>query len=71
MRPSQEPRQRSVRLSKDPEAERARRVYRQSLATGIPLTDRTLAEKFGKSRSWGKTRIREVEAGPTLTAQAR
>jgi hypothetical protein len=68
---SQEPRQRPARISKDPEAERARRVYRQSAVAGTALTDRALAEKFGKSRSWAATRIREAEAGPKLTAQAR
>jgi hypothetical protein len=69
--PSEEPPVRSVRLIKSPEAERGRAEYRKSTRQGQPLSDRALGAKFGKSRTWGANRIREVEEGPALTAQAR
>jgi hypothetical protein len=62
--PAREPRQRAMRISKDPLAEKARAEYRKSVRQGQPLTDRALAEKFKRSRTWGATRIREAEAGP-------
>lgn len=72
--PSQEPpaesEPRPVRLVKSHEAERGRAEYRKSQRQGQPLSDRALAAKFGKSRTWGANRIREVEEGPALTAQA-
>lgn len=68
--PSEEPQPRPVRLVKSPEAERGRAEYRKSQRTGQPLSDRALGAKFGKSRTWGAARIREVEEGPALTAQA-
>jgi len=71
VKPAPEPRQRPVRISENPEARRARSEYRKSLSQGQPLSDRALGAKFGKSRTWGASRIREVEEGPALTAQAR
>jgi len=69
--PPEEPQPRPVRLVKGPEAERGRAEYRKSVRQGQPLSDRALGAKFGKSRTWGASRIREVEEGPALTAQAR
>lgn len=37
----------------------ARNTYRAAQAEGIPLTGKELAERFGRSESWGRTRIRE------------
>jgi hypothetical protein len=68
--PPEEPAARPVRLVKGPEAERARAEYRKSARQGQPLSDRALGAKFGKSRTWGANRIREVDEGPALTAQA-
>ena len=70
-KPAKEPRPRAVRISEDPEAKRARSEYRKSVNQGQPLSDRALAAKFGRSRTWGANRIAEVEEGPALTAQAR
>jgi hypothetical protein len=70
-KPAKEPRPRAVRISEDPEAKRARTEYRKSVSQGQPLSDRALAAKFGRSRTWGANRIAEVEEGPALTAQAR
>jgi len=48
-------------------AEAARKEYRRSLADAEagrarkPLSDRALGAKFGKSRTWGASRIAEVE----------
>lgn len=69
-RPSAEPRQRTARLSKDPDAEKARAAYRKSVRQGHALSDRALGEMFGRSRTWGAGRIREAEAGPKLAAGA-
>lgn len=55
-----------VKASGDPEAEAARSAYRKSKRTGSPLTDRALGELYGRSRTWGASRIREVEGGPKL-----
>jgi hypothetical protein len=52
------------------DAERGRAEYRKSVRQGQPLSQRALGDKFGKSRQWGADRIREVEEGPALTAQA-
>lgn len=38
---------------------RARQAYRAALAEGVPLTGKELAARFGRSASWGRTRIRE------------
>lgn len=65
-KPSAEPRQRRARTDKSPEAERARAAYRKSARQGEPLSDRALGEMFGKSRTWGASRIAETEAGPRL-----
>jgi hypothetical protein len=69
--PSDKPQPRPVRLVKSHEAERGRAEYRKSVRQGEPLSQRALGAKFGKSRQWGADRIREVEEGPALTAQAR
>ncbi|GAB3718730.1 DUF2637 domain-containing protein [Nocardiopsis nanhaiensis] len=45
------------------EREQARQAYRAALAQGVPLTGRQLAERFGRSASWGRTRIRECQSG--------
>jgi hypothetical protein len=63
-------RQRPVRLSKDPDAERARGEYRKSVRRGQPLSDRALGDMYGRSRNWGAARIRECEGGPQLAARA-
>ena len=55
---------------KSPDAERGRAEYRKSVRQGQSLSQRALGDKFGKSRQWGADRIREVEEGPALTAQA-
>ena len=68
--PVREPEPRVVRIVKSPEAERGRAEYRKSVRQGQPLSDRALGAKFGKSRTWGASRIREVDEGPALTAQA-
>ncbi len=51
-------------VDRSAEAEAARREYRKSKASGNPLTDRKLAAKFGRSRTWGANRIREVDESP-------
>jgi len=68
--PSQRPRRAIAAISKEPDAEKARAAYRKSLRAGAPLSDRALGEMFSRSRTWGKSRIAEVDAGPALTAQA-
>ena len=62
--PSAGPRQSAMRTDKSQEAEQGRAAYRRSVRTGRPLSDRALGELFGKSRTWGASRIREAEAGP-------
>jgi hypothetical protein len=42
---------------------RARQVYRAALVEGVPLTGKELAARFGRSESWGRTRIRECQRG--------
>lgn len=66
--PEPEPRQRPGHVSKEPEAEQARAEYRKSVRRGEPLSDRALGEKFGRSRTWGASRIKEVGDGPRLAA---
>ena len=68
--PDGEPPPSPVRLVKSHEAERGRAEYRKSVRQGQPLSQRALGAKFGKSRQWGADRIREVDGGPALTAQA-
>lgn len=53
-----------------PEAVKARAAYRRSLKAGQPLSDRELGKKYERSRTWGASRIREVEAGPQPLAAA-
>jgi len=74
--PSQEPRREAARgpqrgtprTLREPDAESARRAYRESVKAGQPLSDRALGAQFGKSRTWGKNRIDEVKTGPQLAA---
>jgi hypothetical protein len=61
--PPGEPRKKPRRPSKEPEAEEARSAYRKSRRSQMPLSDRALGEMFGRSRTWGAGRIREVEEG--------
>jgi hypothetical protein len=68
--PPARPRRRAIRLDKSPDAEQARADYRASVRRGEPLSDRALGEKFGKSRTWGASRIAEVGAGPSLAKPA-
>ena len=56
------------RFDRGTEAEAARRDYRNSKRTGTPLTDRKLAAMYGRSRTWGTNRIREVEDSPLSIA---
>jgi hypothetical protein len=65
-----EPRAISARPAKDPEAERAHRAYRKSVREGAPLSDRALGAMFGRSRTWGASRISEVDGGPQLAEAA-
>ena len=66
--PQRMPRAASRAVSKDPDAERARREYRKSVSAGAPLSDRALGDMFERSRTWGASRIREADAGPQLAA---
>jgi hypothetical protein len=69
--PSQRPRRAVIVISKEPDAEKARAAYRKSVRAGTPLSDRALGEMFSRSRTWGKSRIAEVDSGPALAnAQA-
>jgi Protein of unknown function (DUF2637) len=43
-------------------AEQARHLYRESVAAELPLSGRTLGERFGRSDRWGRRRIAEVRA---------
>lgn len=45
------------------EHENARQRFRESVASGSPLSDRALAKQFGRSRNWGAKRIEEVNGG--------
>jgi hypothetical protein len=40
--------------------EQARRAYRDSVAAGTPLSRQALGDRFGRSESWGRDRIKEV-----------
>jgi hypothetical protein len=51
---------------KDPDSEKARADYRRSVREGAPLSDRALGAKYGRSRTWGASRIKEAEGGPKL-----
>lgn len=64
VKPVQAIRQRPARISEEPNAKKARSDYRKSVQQGQPLSDRELARKYDRSRTWGASRIREVEAGP-------
>ena len=68
--PAQVPRSRPVRLLETQDAKRARADYRKSVNQGRPLSQRTLGDKYGRSKTWAAARIREVDEGPALTAQA-
>jgi hypothetical protein len=43
-------------------AEQARHLYRESVTAELPLSGRTLGERFGRSDRWGRRRIAEVRA---------
>lgn len=43
------------------ERAQARQAYRVARAEGVPLTGKELAARFGRSESWGRTRIRECQ----------
>jgi hypothetical protein len=63
--PAEPPRRSAPRgIDRSAEAEAARKMYRKSKAAGTPLSDRKLAAEFGRSRTWGTNRIREVEESP-------
>ena len=66
--PSRKPQSRSARLSKDPEAKKARSAYWRSVHAGSPLSDRALGEMFGRSRTWARYRIAECQDGPQSVA---
>jgi GIY-YIG catalytic domain len=55
-------------IDKTPEARRARNVYRKSVSRGAPLSDRALGKRYGRSRTWGASRIREVQEQGTRNA---
>ena len=48
--------------------ERARAAYRAARAEDVPLTGKQLAERFGRSESWGRARIRECRVGTGKTS---
>ncbi len=50
--------------------ELARRVYRDSIAADAPLSERQLASRFGKGRSWARRIVREAGAGERVIALA-
>ena len=64
------PRTRPVRPLETQDAKRARADYRKSVNQGQPLSQRALGDKYGRSKTWAASRIREVDEGPALTAQA-
>jgi hypothetical protein len=68
--PQPVPRRASRSASHDPDAEKARAAYRKSKRTGDAISDRALGEMFGRSRTWGANRIREVDDGAVKLAQA-
>lgn len=56
-------------MSAAEQREAARESYRQSVATGEPLTGAKLAAEFGRSERWGRDRIKEVKAERDLQTQ--
>jgi len=50
--------------------ELARRVYRDSIAAAAPLSERQLASRFGRGRSWARRIVREAGAGERVIALA-
>lgn len=40
----------------------ARNAYRESVAVGMPLSGAQLGRMYGRTDSWGRTRVREVKA---------
>ena len=64
--PSKVPAERTVRLADDQDATAARAAYRKSVRASKPLSDRALGEMYGKGRTWGANRIKEVNGGPKL-----
>jgi len=68
--PSAEPPEPRRRPSQDQDAKQACAAYRKSVRAGKPLTDRALGEMFGRSRTWGASRIKDCTEGPAL-AEAR
>jgi hypothetical protein len=66
-----EPLRRQVDRS-DPDAEKARKMYRASARSGRALSERALAEKFpGRGRTWARNRIAECRDGLHPVAEAR
>jgi Protein of unknown function (DUF2637) len=61
---------RPAALDREATAQEARRVYRESVAAGTPLSRRALARMFDRERTWAKNRIDEVTQGPQLAEQA-
>jgi hypothetical protein len=61
----------SAHVSDDADAKAARAAYRASVKAGEPLSQRKLGAKFGKSQTWGRDRISEVNNGPASLAAAR
>ncbi|WP_285730948.1 hypothetical protein [Nocardiopsis sp. ATB16-24] len=55
-RPEGEP---GVDVPPEDDRARARQVYRAALDEGQRLTGEELAERFGRSKRWGRDRIRE------------
>lgn len=47
---------------RDDDRAQARHAYRAALNEGVPPTGKELAARFGRSESWGRTRIRECRA---------
>lgn len=47
--------------------QRAIRAYQASTEAGAPLSERKLAEKFGKSRRWARKIITHVREHPPCT----
>ena len=64
--PPKAPAERPVRLADDEDATAARAAYRKSIRAGSPLSDRALGELYGRGRTWGANRIKEVNGGPKL-----
>lgn len=60
------PTSRAVLLSGDADAQAARIAYKRSVRMGRPLSDRALGAQFGRGRTWGANRIKEVNGGPRL-----